>query len=745
MNEKKITKKFFIIFLLSFTLVVPPRIDANATSPTPVPINDLQDQIDELKSIVEYLWNNSNSAAPTSPPQPIYDPIVKLISPLSVSIKPGETIEVDLNLKNIGISSALNLLVLANADSPLTAQFVRGAGSVGILNENSTRSAKMQITASEDISADTYAIKLEYYYKDGNNKNISGSDTLNVRVNTAAVKTPRVSLLGFKSSIASVAPGGSFTVTAVLENLGDGTASDVQVSLEGLDSAFLYLTSDLNAAYIRTAASGFKNELSFAFTAAQDARAGTYPLTFVVSYSDSSGKDLSSKHTYFVSVASPAVSEERAVLAFTDITVPSTTNVGGRASVTMIVTNVGRVAAKNVELTAQSEESLLAPITANKMIIGRLAPGESQTVRFTFMPTSDAATRTYMVTLSAKYATGINDNEDSFHQYAGVFVNNPEKNAEASPTQSIGIPKPKMIISEYSCDPGIVRAGREFDLNFTFQNASAVREVTNLKITLTTRDVNDRGQSVFAPVGASNTFYIDSIKPKAQIQKTLTMFTIPNAEQRSYTIDVAFEYQDETFTATHMETEVISINVRQVTRIETNEFWIPDSVPAGQMVYIQFSIINSGRVSLNNLRVRVDGEFDTSNSDIYVGNLGRGNSQYYEGYFIPNEPGEWEGSVVVYGEDDTGEIVECVRPFTLYVYEMTYDYNDPYGGGYPGMEKPVWDDGDRFGDEGGSFFQKAWIFIKKPYVWGPVAGLVVAATVIVTILLRKRQRVDFDE
>ncbi len=53
-------------------------------------------------------------------------------------------------------------------------------------------------------------------------------------------------------------------------------------------------------------------------------------------------------------------------------------------------------------------------------------------------------------------------------QYAGANVSNPEKDNEEDGDKKES--KPKIIVSDYKCDPVIVMAGENFDLTMTFLN-----------------------------------------------------------------------------------------------------------------------------------------------------------------------------------------------------------------------------------------------------------------------------------
>jgi len=215
--------------------------------------------------------------------------------------------------------------------------------------------------------------------------------------------------------------------------------------------------------------------------------------------------------------------------------------------------------------------------------------------------------------------------------------------------------------------------------------------------------------------------------------------------------------------------EMISVPVAQDSRLETRpaEIAVTPFMDMFGFVDFQFEIINTGRVNLRNLRVRVDGNFDTSQAQDYLGHLQQGRVATFMGRIFPTEPGFHEGTIVIYAEDDAGEIIEIIHPFAIEVMGGFGDdsWDDSFGDDYWGEGGGRWPSdmemGDRwphdefnggmwgedfYGEEEGGVFARIWSFIRKPVFWGPAAGVVVAAIVVVVILVKKKNsRLDFED
>jgi len=158
---------------------------------------------------------------------------------------------------------------------------------------------------------------------------------------------------------------------------------------------------------------------------------------------------------------------------------------------------------------------------------------------------------------------------------------------------------------------------------------------------------------------------------------------MPDAQPGTRTLRLDFVYQDQEFEE-HTSEELLNIPIAQAARLEAElaNLWIPPFISMFDSIPLEFRVVNSGRVPLRNVRVRVDGEFDTRETNIFLTNLSDGSTVMYRGLLRPSIPGHHEGAIVVYAEDETGEIIEFVHPFEIFVEDF-----------------PVWDEGGR-GDDG---------------------------------------------
>lgn len=96
-------------------------------------------------------------------------------------------------------------------------------------------------------------------------------------------------------------------------------------------------------------------------------------------------------------------------------------------------------------------------------------------------------------------------------------------------------------------------------------------------------------------MNSSNTFYFDSIRPKGTVNKALRLYVVPEAQPKTYTLTVNFEYEDAKGTE-YTATELLGINVKQVTELQIDDFTIPETVEQGMPVTVGFNYYNTGRL-----------------------------------------------------------------------------------------------------------------------------------------------------
>jgi len=736
---------------------------------------------------------------PTTVPPPD-SPNPRLTTPQNITVNTGQTIDVTLTLRNIGMGSASNILsqALPSSGAPFTVEFINNSNNISSLAANSTRNMTLRITVNANAESGNHQINLTHLFRTPSGTNTSTTDVINVRVIGGDEGRPNVNLSNFRTGgaggmilpggSAPIGPGQSFTLSADISNLGNVDARNVQISLPNLSADTIFFTGDLNQFFFANMEAGHTSTLSFPLRTSQNITSGTHQIDFRLTFRGESGDPIVETFPAFVTVYVMDEVETNANLEIRGMT--STTGnlrVGQTGTVSFYVHNTGDAEARNVRVVATPESQAIIPVqTSRTQVIPVLAPGASHRLTFNFSPTELSETRSYGVGFV------VGSGENAPEQFAVLNVYNPDRQETTTPGL---VQIPRVIVAALELYPTIPRAGQEFTMEVTFRNTSATRSVNNIRILMEeAMGSNIPGQQShfagFNPVGGSNALFVDFLEPLGEIAKTLRFTTVTEATPGAHNMRFRFDYQDQDFHPRDAEQQ-ISISVAQVTRLELADVsiggWVTPMV--GMPVPFNYNIINSGRVNLINVRTSTEGPFDVAQGGRFIGTINSQRMAGFDGAFIPHYPGEQSGVFIISGEDVTGEIVEIRYEFTVFV-EGGWDgggFDEGFleGGGMGGdfTLRP----GDGMGDMGmigggdawchvaGEMVQTgywsdtgewvslgewcmetgAWLpassgfdflgLIQRPVVWGSaIAVVVIGAVVVIVIVRRKRPQFDVD-
>ncbi len=535
---------------------------------------------------------------------------------------------------------------------------------------------------------------------------------LNYLTNCKIVLTPT-------DSIAASA-GSTFQLPLTVKNDGNLSAKDIKISLKGLSQDTFTLVSGAGRTDFDRLYGNETRNLSYSLMASKSLKGGSHPITFALVYTDEKGTVINEEQEIWIPIAG---SGGGTVLEVLEVKSSMTTVKPGETfNVTVKVKNNGAYDSGQVKITADGTAELL-PVSQNLHIIQSMKMGETKDISFSFQPKPDAARGGVPITIRVEPV----DNEDqtAISQAISVFVD-----SDSTGEDKEGKNVPKIIIKSYSSVPTLVNAGENFNLSMEFLNTHNTRLVRNIKGSFSVTESSSETGNVFTPVGSSNTFYIDKINPQGTSTWDVTLYTIPDAKSKTYTMSIAFEYEDDLGTQ-HTATEVIGIPVYQPSRFEVSDISVPPEAYMGQPVYMGFEMYNLGKTDIYNVKLNVEGDFEAQPKSNYFGNFESGRVEYFELNLIPMMVGPANGRIVFQYENASGEVQEVVKEISMNVMEMMMPPEGedfPVDGqgkpGMPGMEEPTEK----------SFFKSVWFYI--------ILGVVVIGTVVTIILVRRKRKKD---
>lgn len=579
-------------------------------------------------------------------------------------VEPGKDNRITIQIKNKGTGVADNVSVDAkiSGTDPLRVK-MQGGGNTGSIGQNGYKDLTMTVTFDGEVDEASYAVTLNYTYSNKSGTNTyTGTDTIYLKVKGFSGET-QSTFEGMALTPATLNPGSSANLTGKIVNTGSKDMYDVEISLTNLASDKISLSGGFSSKTVAKIISGQSTTFDFPLVASADMAAGNYPVTLNLKYKDAYNKEIEKTQDYYVNVG--GIAGQKALLEIRNMSEPQGVyDVNQNFTVTFDLHNNGLVAAKDVIVTAEAlDTSAVVPKSSSVKTISSLQPGSSTGLSFTFASTAASKTQNYPIQFTVEYTSG-GTAVTTLKQFAGANVTNPDDDENES--------KPKIIVSNYVCDPIIVMAGQEFDLNMTLLNTHREKGVKNIKMFLTlaeeTSSEDEKSGNIFTPVNSSNTFYFDAIPSKGTVEKALRLYVVPGAQPKTYTLTVNFEYEDNTgkeYTAQ----ELLGINVEQVTEMQVDEFAVPEMIEMYSPVTISFGYYNTGKVTLNNVMIKVEGEVDCDYRSTYIGNMDPGDSDYFETSFSPNTPGEVPVAIVISYENAAGEAQEIRRELSLNVME----------------------------------------------------------------------------
>ncbi len=669
---------------------------------------------------------------PPIEPDPI--PALKIQSNTMISASPGDEFTEELMIKNISSFYAYNILVQAEAGGssiPYEMEFINRSNVKSSVQNTGIMKTYIKFKIDQNAATGTYPITLHYSFTNKDKQSFTGSDQIFLKINNTQ-NFPVVVLNDFKMSKEKITAGENVTLQMKLENTGKLGARDVQVALTSLSTEGITLYKDSNMAYFPVFNTDSQNTLTFEFTSNPNMETGSYPAVFKVSYKDVEGNDYSKEYTCYINVIAKDEDDDEKKSNLNIISMQSPTGVyevGQIFEIKMQIKNSGENDASNVTIKAKTPEGdTIVPRSTDTLSIPLIKAGESVPLSFSFSPTSASRTKNYSIGFDVEYETGAKLEDKTkekynFSQYAGVNVTNPEGDKEDNKEDEKEDEKkstPKIIVSKYVCSPVIVEAGKKFDLNLTFKNTHSQKTANNIKLYLTAEDETEEKGNVFSPDNSSNTFYIDKIPPKGEVNHVFKMFAVPDAKPRTYTLKINFEYEDDELN-TFETTELVGINVKQSAGFDTSEIVFPEYAVLGEPVSLNFEIYNTGKVTLSNFMIKAEGDFDTSGASIYIGNFDSGSSEYYEGMLTPTQTGECKGRLIISYDDTDGEHREDIREFTVNVDDA----------------EPVMNPEDmEFEETEDTGMSKTKIIL----IIVPIAAVIAAVTVFIILRIRKKKR-----
>jgi hypothetical protein len=442
--------------------------------------------------------------------------------------------------------------------------------------------------------------------------------------------------------------GENATLSIPYENTSSGSAKDATISIVMSDPEKVPFKPDRMsftnyASYIGNGS----YSSSFKVNIPDNTKPGIYPISVTISYSSARGARGTVSSTVYIKIINENKQPTLKILAV-DLGGDNLL-AGSSRDINLQCKNDGDLNIKDIELRLSgfTPEGINLEKSSDIHYIDSIKARIVRSVGVTLHVNTNLKTGTYALDLNMKYK---DENEREYTETTKVYIPVVGKGEQ---DDSI----PRIIIDQYTYGGDFVLAGQDFRLNLSLINTSQTA-VKNIKVSLTSD-----GQ-IFSPVSNSNSFYINKIEPQERVEKILMFRAKLGAENQTYVINTSIDYQDSKGEKLN-EKEVISIPVVQQVRLMASAVELPPEIFIDNPLSLSLDFYNGGRSIIRNLTIQTEGDFETRDGEIYVGNLEAGKSDTYDATIIPHKEGKLEGRILFKYEDDAGKLYELEKKINL--------------------------------------------------------------------------------
>lgn len=579
--------------------------------------------------------------------------------------KAGRYIEIPIQLRNTSNYIAKDIVITPVVDDtvPLSIEELNIKKSIKMITpKKKSEVMTFKFLVKKSAKIDTYPMKFKVIYKNTEGSPRTPLDEILYFKVTEEHLPPKLTVKEITFDRELIKAGEDFTMNMTIKNLGTIPVENTYITLEPTEK--IGVVGYGTERYLLTVKAVGEQTVSFRLKAKEDLESGSYPIVVNLRY-DNGGKEEAKKaQTFYIDVKGQD-DKQPANLMISELTIPKLANTDETFTLSFAVENKGMGMAKDIEIEVGAENESIVPVTLNKKLYQCLQPGSKEIVQFSFKGNKDLKTQNYPIKISLSYKE--NDSKKAekitLNQYAGIYING---------KKALSGTVPILIVSNYKPEPQIVKAGDTFDLSLDFWNTSTEKEVRNMKVTLTVKESSETSKDdVFTPENGNTTFYVASIEPNSKVTRKITMFTVPDAQAKTYKIQVNFDYEYENNgeVSKSTSTDVIGIPVVQPSRLEYSSINTAVEYPVEQGGDVSLEFYNTGKVKLINLMIKMEVDDPESirveNGTYYVGNFEVGNTDFYEASVIPSKEGEIKGKIIFTYEDPTGKQEIAEQPFVV--------------------------------------------------------------------------------
>ncbi len=238
-----------------------------------------------------------------------YLPVLQIKDKETLHASAGSTLEGIINLQNISTYQIQEVLVKASfaADAPFSFPneqmfYFRS------LNSGEIKTIKLNLETAANAAKGSYPLKMDYEFMNSAGESFTASENIYVRVEDPPAPPALILTLELNED-AYLVSGEDFELLIKIKNQGELEARDIVISLEGLSSDSIYVSSGSNRQYLDDIPLGMEQEVKYIVQASPDLDEGIYPLVLRADFTDQAKKIYSDETKFTLAVKPKPASE----------------------------------------------------------------------------------------------------------------------------------------------------------------------------------------------------------------------------------------------------------------------------------------------------------------------------------------------------------------------------------------------------------------------------------------------------
>ena len=208
---------------------------------------------------------------------------------------------------------------------------------------------------------------------------------------------------------------------------------------------------------------------------------------------------------------------------------------------------------------------------------------------------------------------------------------------------------PRLVVTGRDIKGDSVKAGDEFDMVIHLKNESNSTKLRNISVKLSSEE------NQIITTSGSDSIYIDSLDKEAECDVTVKMKARENLEQKNYTVNVEYNYEDNSKNSFDGSASV-TVPVEQEARLGISEVKLSKSeLDVDGKTSLSFKVNNMGLDTLRNVTIEFSGD-TIQEISYYSGTIESGASSNVDMTITPDKVGNDDIHIKVSFEDATGNV-----------------------------------------------------------------------------------------